>query len=135
MGETGVAMATLVGVQVCSYLKILYPQAMSQVISLHTFMGLFWSIGIQGRAARLSALGIVTCIWLFVILFCGLGAGIHNTSGDLYEVSLPHLFLETVDLRRTIRLRRHTGAGYPGNSRRNVSLGSTSGSGLRCSSL
>lgn len=85
-------MATLVCVQVCSLLEIYPSQSYPQVISLHTFMGLFWSIGVQGRAARLTALGIVSCIWLFVILFCGLGAGIHNTSGDLYAVSLPHPF-------------------------------------------
>lgn len=60
-----------------------------KVISIHTFIGLFWSVGIQGRAARLTAFGIVTCIWLFVIVFCALGAGIHHTSGDLYEVSFP----------------------------------------------
>ncbi|THH15654.1 hypothetical protein EW146_g4859 [Bondarzewia mesenterica] len=68
LGETGVAMATF-------------------VISVHTFIAVMWR---RGTHSRLAAFIVVGFIWLYVILFVGLGVGLHKSKDDMYDTPTPY---------------------------------------------
>ncbi|KAI0066270.1 hypothetical protein BV25DRAFT_1879414 [Artomyces pyxidatus] len=66
LGEVGVALATL-------------------AISVHTFVVVFWRIGIHSRPIAYSAVGLIC---LFDVLFVSIGAGVHRHQN--YEEPTPY---------------------------------------------
>ena len=66
-GECGVAITTL-------------------AITVHTFVSVFWRKGVHNRRAALVVVGLII---LFVSLFVGIGAGVHNDSDAPYITPTP----------------------------------------------
>ncbi|VDB95137.1 unnamed protein product [Peniophora sp. CBMAI 1063] len=67
-GEAGVALCTL-------------------AITMHTFVSVFWRKGVHNRRA---AIIVVCLILLFVTLFVGIGAGVHNDADAPYITPTPY---------------------------------------------
>ena len=88
LGETGVAMATLVSPS--QVLERTDPRIykLAKAIAVHTFITVMWR---KGKHHRPVAFGIVGVIWFFVILFVGIGVGVNRNKplSDQYESPTP----------------------------------------------
>ena len=109
------------------------PPLGGQAISVHTFIAVMWR---KGTHSRLAAFCIVGFIWLFVVLFVGLGVGLHRSPGDLYDVPTPVRPVLTPCFCSPTRWILHSfGVGSEAVSWRSASRASISGSGSPCPRL
>ena len=73
-GELGVALITLVCI-VYGPGALLADARTYQILTIHTFMTALWRVGVE---ARCFAFGVVALTCLFVVLWVGIGNGIHK---------------------------------------------------------
>ena len=53
-----------------------------QILAVHTFIAALWRIGIEARGC---AFGLVGLTWVFIVLWVGIGNGVHKK----YEAPSP----------------------------------------------
>lgn len=104
MGETGVALATLVSL--VALIVVLSLTLGLQAIAVNTFIIIFFRTG-AGTAARTVSIVVITTIWVFVLLFCLIGTQTLKDGDKSYITPSPYVFSDVssiLSLRRSVQI-------------------------------